>query len=357
MYGIVDGKLELLDEKDDNSVFDSDSDFDIEKLLKTVYLLTYSKENDKGILHQDFFSKPAQYGGKLFKFDFKVSENDSIIWEDSVILSLTDAHAPWTETFFGIDSIVSYDIRLNDVLVESGIKDVSSDVFDITYHKCTGESLFKTEIEEAPIVTEPDDKLVVVDKDMIDVGAKTKNWELIVDIMEKNGISMEMYTWPLVTEVFCRDIISKAEEYGQWTNNRHDNYPTHDILLKDFGYDEIYNNILNEYAHPTVRYIWSVVGKQWENMVCENFIVKYDNVSDGFQNYLDIHHDLADYTLVLSLNEDYEGGGTWFPRQRILLKKPAGNITLHPILTHRHGARAVVDGIRYVLISFCTKGD
>ena len=123
--------------------------------------------------------------------------------------------------------------------------------------------------------------------------------------------------------------------------------------MKDIGYEDLYNNILNEYAHPAVRWIWSLNGSKWENMEVESFIVKYDNSSIDAQNYLALHHDYADYTFVVGLNDAYSGGGTWFPRQKYLIDTVPGVVTVHPTITHKHGARPVTEGIRYVLISFC----
>ena len=160
----------------------------------------------------------------------------------------------------------------------------------------------------------------------------------------------------MVSEEFCSKIIQDAENNGNWTSGRHDYYPTHDMLLSDIDYDKTYNEILNVYAHPTARWIWGLTGNSWDKMTVESFIVKYDNKSKDAQNYLSVHHDFSDYTFVLGLNDGYVGGGTWFPRQRYLIDAPVGTITLHPTVTHKHGARPIVSGIRYALISFCRKG-
>jgi hypothetical protein len=53
------------------------------------------------------------------------------------------------------------------------------------------------------------------------------------------------------------------------------------------------------------------------------------------------------------LNDEFEGGGTYFEEQQLLSNGGVGSFTLHPgNITHRHGARAVTAGVRYVLISF-----
>ena len=55
---------------------------------------------------------------------------------------------------------------------------------------------------------------------------------------------------------------------------------------------------------------------------------------------------------------EYEGGGTWFRRQKKLIKNNIGYATLHPgNITHKHGARAVTKGTRYIIVSFMENGE
>ena len=125
------------------------------------------------------------------------------------------------------------------------------------------------------------------------------------------------------------------------------------MLLNKIDMNDVYNELLKEYAYPVTEWIWKITGKS--EYRAENFIVKYDNESEGFQNHLKIHHDSSKFTFVLGLNDTYEGGGTWFPKQKILLDEPIGTLSVHPTLTHRHGARCVIEGVRYTLISFVHK--
>jgi len=184
--------------------------------------------------------------------------------------------------------------------------------------------------------------------------SKTKNWELVVDEVKINNVPLDIYRWPMVTNEFCKDIIKDAELFGDWTSNRHDHYPTHDILLEKFGYNDVYNLILDNYLHTVARYIWGLEGDPWLRMETESFIVKYDNGSAGNMNNLAIHSDGCEYSCILSLNEDYEGGGTWFPKQNTLIKNNTGTVSLFPqMVTHRHGARPVESGVRYIITTFC----
>lgn len=178
--------------------------------------------------------------------------------------------------------------------------------------------------------------------------ARTKEWELIVD----EPIN-DVFVFPLFTEEFCSLLIQQAEDSGRWTRNRHYFYPTCDMLINELGLQEHYQRILEEYVYPVAIKKWALEGQEWTNMSSENFIIKYD---EAIQGHLALHHDSASISMVLALNDDYEGGGTYFWRQKELHKGKAGYISIHPsVITHRHGARAVTKGKRFVLVSFCNR--
>lgn len=178
--------------------------------------------------------------------------------------------------------------------------------------------------------------------------ARTKEWELIVD----EPIN-DVFVFPLFTEEFCSLLIQQAEDSGRWTRNRHYFYPTCDMLINELGLQEHYQRILEEYVYPVAIKKWALEGQEWTNMSSENFIIKYD---EAIQGHLALHHDSASISMVLALNDDYEGGGTYFWRQKELHKGKTGYISVHPsVITHRHGARAVTKGKRFVLVSFCNR--
>ena len=182
---------------------------------------------------------------------------------------------------------------------------------------------------------------------MIALGTKDKQWDLVVE-----EIGPEIYRFPLFTEEFCRLITEHAEEKGDWTKARHAFYPTTDILLDDLNLKDMYTWVLQEYCHPIARHIWGLEGSTWNRATSEDFIARY---KDTDQAALDIHHDHADYTFTVGLNTDYEGGGTWFPRQQILANPKSGYCTLFPSVTHRHGGRPTTKGTRYIIVSFVKK--
>lgn len=178
--------------------------------------------------------------------------------------------------------------------------------------------------------------------------AQTKAWDMILEEPIDNVI-----TFPLFTEEFCELLIDEAEQKAYWQNKRHDFYPTVDTLISSFGYDEIYKRVLNDFVFPAAIHRWQLHGKDWPRMTSENFMIKYTTDTQG---HLDLHHDNAVISSVLTLNKDFTGGGTYFFNQNETHVGDVGHIAIHPgQVTHRHGGRPVHSGKRYILVSFCNK--
>lgn len=178
--------------------------------------------------------------------------------------------------------------------------------------------------------------------------ARLKEYDLIVD----EPIA-DIFSFPLFTEEFCQLLIDEANRKDAWTRNRHENYPATDMLINELGLQTYYQYVLQDFVYPVAIHKWKLEGPEWPKMDSENFIIKYE---ENVQGHLSLHHDGATISCVLALNEEYEGGGTWFSRQQELHKGKTGYISIHPsIITHRHGARPVTKGERYVLVSFCKR--
>jgi prolyl 4-hydroxylase len=59
---------------------------------------------------------------------------------------------------------------------------------------------------------------------------------------------------------------------------------------------------------------------------------------------------------VLYLNDDYEGGHTYYPNFNFDITPKAGTLAFHPAdVAHLHGVTEVKDSIRYTVASFWTK--
>lgn len=183
------------------------------------------------------------------------------------------------------------------------------------------------------------------EKKFLTVDSNSLSWPLVVDELAEH-----IYIFPLFTPSACKGIIEAAEADGRWTTKRHAFYPTTDMLASNLGgLGEIMSCIIKNYVHVMIQQMTN-----WKRDVStlrhETFIVKY---TPEAQNHLALHHDSSAYSVVVGLNDGFEGGGTFFKKQNMLLKPPVGTAVVHPgLFTHEHGARPISSGTRYVIVSF-----
>lgn len=173
-----------------------------------------------------------------------------------------------------------------------------------------------------------------------------KEFDLICDEPIDN-----VYCFPLFTPLFCKEIIEEAEHYGQWTNYRHKDHPPIDIMLNSFGFNEIYSRVLREYLYPLFYHKYQLQGEILKNLISQNFVVRYLAEQQG---HLGLHNDGSHISMIVTLNTDFEGGGTIFPKFKKLIKhEQPGYASIHPgFIGYLHGARPVTKGKRYILASF-----
>ena len=179
---------------------------------------------------------------------------------------------------------------------------------------------------------------------------RQRQWDLLVDEYRDTNI----FEFPLFTKKFCDEAVALSESLDKWTIDRHEAYPTNDVLLKDIGLDEIYSRVLREIVYPLCIHLWSLEGPGYDTMYSENFLARY---TTDRQSHLALHHDFSNVTMVVKLNDEFDGGGTWFPKYKILSNpERVGTATLHPgMITHHHGARPISAGKRYICVSFMRK--
>ncbi len=180
-----------------------------------------------------------------------------------------------------------------------------------------------------------------INKQLID-----RKYDLIID-----EPATHVYLFPLFTKRFCKELINLAEAH-KWTTDRHEFYPTTDNLMETLGMKEIYNKVINHYIKPLAIDRFELEGSSWKHLRDESFVIRY---KADEQPHLDIHHDYSNITTLVNLNPgEFKGGGTWFPKYKYLANpSEIGMCTLHPgNITHKHGARPVTEGTRYVVVSF-----
>jgi len=189
------------------------------------------------------------------------------------------------------------------------------------------------------------------------IEARSHEWELMADELGEPGYS-NIFKWPLFNEIFCKEMIDLCETEGEWTEKRHEFYPTTDMLLDTVGINNVYEQVLKKHCYPAAEFLYALEGSNWASLTGENFIIKY---IPSKQSHLSLHHDYSKLTFLANLNQrgrDFEGSGTYFRRQKILVQNDIGEVVMHPgNITHKHGARPTTSGTRYVIVSFCNTKD
>jgi len=181
----------------------------------------------------------------------------------------------------------------------------------------------------------------------IDPLLRKGEYELIVD-----EAAPSVLVFPLFKEQFCKDLIQLCETEGEWTVDRHEFYPTTDMLIDKVWMGQIYQKVINDFVRPLAIWYWNLEGRQWNSLDQETFVVKY---TTDTQSHLSLHHDDSDLTTVVKMNDDFTGGGTFFSLyKKTINPERIGMAALHPgAITHRHGARPIHSGTRYIAVSFC----
>lgn len=178
--------------------------------------------------------------------------------------------------------------------------------------------------------------------------------------LEIKEICSDAYNFPLFSQEFCEQLVTLCEQLGEWSpgknnhydprlgNNAYENVPTQDIHLKQLNFDKIWEQIIFKYIAPIAELLYNDYQTKGTNI---NFVVKYS--LEG-QKELKPHHDGSTYTINIALNNDFEGGGCRFIRQKVdHVNKEIGTATIHPgKLTHYHKGLPITSGKRYILVSF-----
>lgn len=158
---------------------------------------------------------------------------------------------------------------------------------------------------------------------------------------------MTGYSFKFLSRRECQFIIDEAEK-NEWTKKRHRYYPTIDQQIKDipsvsFLFKKIENKI-----YPFLKEKYQIENAS----INDFFIVKYDTSNDGMDK-LDIHRDTSVINIIVSLNSlnEYDGGGTYFPEFKKVIKPEQGHV-LVSTGKMKHGGFKITSGTRYILIGF-----
>ena len=151
--------------------------------------------------------------------------------------------------------------------------------------------------------------------------------------------------------------------YAEKRTDGLDHFKNCSVSLHKIKYDNI-RNLIEKFHYKlgatiTKRYNESAIFPEFTNLV-------FWKKGKGMPS----HYDAAtsdvsarDYSCILYLNDDYEGGETYFKKSRISLNQKSispkkGSILLFPSdKKHLHGVNKVKEGERYTLASWWTRDE
>ena len=157
----------------------------------------------------------------------------------------------------------------------------------------------------------------------------------------------EVLALPFWTPTFCATVIRAAEAIGAFEPQPDDPVPGHEISLALIS-PRLFEQVeidLGRRIWPQLQTVWPYIDYHGLRDV---FVIKY---AMGQQEHLRMHHDIAQVSASVKLNEGYEGAVLDFPRQGVTNESAGiGEMIVWPsLVTHPHQATPLRSGVKYGL--------
>lgn len=158
----------------------------------------------------------------------------------------------------------------------------------------------------------------------------------------------------LIPDKVCSNIINEANLKTKnlgWLKKRHTNYPTTDI-----PFDKNWKNY--NFVHDQIKTkIFNIISEMYDVKITklsinELFVVKYS--TEG-QRELEYHEDGSEFSFIIGLNYDYQGGGTTFKFNNKNIKLNVGSCLVFSG-QNTHKGQYLEKGTRYILTGFINYG-
>ncbi len=171
----------------------------------------------------------------------------------------------------------------------------------------------------------------------------------------------QIYRFALFTPEFCRLIIEEAEACAAWVTEEesfvstnilgHQEVDDPETTLHFYemaGLEESFYQIVDRHLQPLMEKLWTTFTLQKKD---RPYLLRYE---PSVVNKMNLHYDNETLALVITLSqpEEYEGGGTYFPRWNYSTGKPqAGEAILYPGgVSHEHMGLETTAGKRYLCL-------
>lgn len=169
-------------------------------------------------------------------------------------------------------------------------------------------------------------------------------------IDERTGVTEigpDLLVLPCWTTEFCAAVVRAAEAVGAFEPQPDDPVPGHEVSLAVIS-PRLYAAVeadLGERIWPQLQQHWPYVDYHG---LRDAFVIRY---ALGEQESLRIHHDVAQVSGSVKLNDTYEGGVLEFPRQDVTnADLGIGQLLAWPsLVTHPHQTAPLRSGVKYAL--------
>jgi tetratricopeptide (TPR) repeat protein len=167
------------------------------------------------------------------------------------------------------------------------------------------------------------------------------------------GTSRRLFVCPnMVPSNICHQLITWAEKHASkgtgWTTSRHYAVPTYDIPVHQVP--KLLNWFVDWFRNDAVPLLQTQFQTDHHFYVHDAFLVRYSACSSS--QFLPIHYDESTHSLILALNSDFEGGGTYFYSQDKTIIPSCGSLVSFRGNQLLHGGNVVTKGERYILAIF-----
>jgi len=158
-------------------------------------------------------------------------------------------------------------------------------------------------------------------------------------------LAEEMYALSCWTPGFCSALIQAAELTGTFEPDLNDPVPGREVSLAMIS-PKLFNAVEVDFGAR----VWPQLQKNWPLIdyhgLQDVFVIKYEV---GQQEELRMHHDVAQVSASIKLNDDYEGAELEFPRQRFSNRDlKIGQMLAWPsLVTHPHQSAKITKGVKY----------
>jgi len=157
----------------------------------------------------------------------------------------------------------------------------------------------------------------------------------------------EVLVVPFWTPTFCATVIRAAEAVGAFEPQPHDPVPGHEVSLALIS-PRLFEAVeidLGVRIWPQLQTVWPYIDYCGLRDV---FVIRY---AMGEQEHLRMHHDIAQVSGSVKLNDDYDGAVLNFPRQHVTNEPTSvGEMVAWPsLVTHPHQTTPLRSGVKYAL--------